>query len=118
VLVAYDKARNAPDSETRRRLLEQSLTPNAEVVDPTGGRSVGIDAMAERIGGFGVRFPGARVAITSGVDEHHDFARYAWTITAHDGRKLLDGIDVVERIDTGLIGRVIMCFDPLPPREQ
>jgi hypothetical protein len=44
-------------------------------------RSVGIDAIAERIGGFGARFPRAPVAITSGVDEHHGFARYAWTIT-------------------------------------
>jgi hypothetical protein len=118
VLVAYDKAWNAPDAETRRRLLEQSLMPNAELVDPGGGRFVGIDAIAERMGGFGARFSGARVAVTSGVDEHHGFARYAWTITGHDGRKLLDGVDVVERTDTGLIGRVIMFFGQLAPREQ
>jgi hypothetical protein len=116
VLLAYDDAWNAPDAETRRRLLERSLAPNAELVDPGGGRFVGIEAIAERIGGFGARFPGARVAITSGVDEHHGFARYTWTITGHDGRKLLDGMDVVERTETDLIARVIMFFGQSPPR--
>lgn len=119
VLAAYDEAWNARDTRTRRRLLEQSLIPNAELVDPTtAGRLTGIDAIAGRIEGLGERFPGARVAITSGVDEHHGFARYAWTIAGHDGRTILDGIDVVERTDIGLIRRVVMFFGPLPPRER
>jgi hypothetical protein len=115
-LFAYDEAWNAPDSPTRVRLLEQSLVPGAELIDPAGGRFIGIDDIAERIRGFGERFPGARVTITSGVDEHHGFARYAWTITDHDGRKLLEGLDVVERATAGLIKRVIMFFGELPPR--
>jgi hypothetical protein len=67
--------------------------------------------------GFGERFPGARVRITSGIDEHHGFARYAWTITDQNDRTILEGIDVVQRTDTGLISRVIMFFGPLPPAE-
>lgn len=117
VLVAYDEAWNARDLATRGRLLEQSLIPDAALVDPAGCFK-GIDAIAARMEGFGERFPGARVTITSGVDEHHGFARYAWTIGDHDGRTILEGIDVVERADSGLIRRVIMFFGPLPPREQ
>jgi len=41
--------------------------------------------------GFSDRFPGARVMITSGVDAHHSFARYAWRITVSDGSTLLEG---------------------------
>lgn len=118
VLVAYDEAWNARDSDTRRRCLERSLLPNAELVDPAAGRLSGITDIAGRIEGFTERFPGARVTITSGVDEHHGFARYAWTIADQDGRMILHGIDVVERADTGLISRVIMFFGPLPPPEQ
>jgi SnoaL-like domain len=118
VLLAYDEAWNAPDSQTRDRLLEQALTPTAELVDPGGGRFTGINAIAQRIEGFGKRFPTARVTITSGVDEHHGFARYLWAITDRDGRTILDGMDIVERSDTGLISRVIMFFGQLPPGDE
>jgi hypothetical protein len=87
-------------------------------VDPAAGRFRGIDEIARRVEGFGERFPGARVTITSGVDEHHGFARYAWTITDEDGRTILDGIDVVQRGDTGLLSLVIMFFGRLPPAEH
>lgn len=117
VLIAYDEAWNTSDATTRRRLLKQSLAPGGELVDPAGGRFAGIEAIAERIGGFGARFPGARVTITSGVDEHHGFARYAWTITDGEGRTILDGMDVVERSESGLLSRVIMFFGQLPPPE-
>jgi hypothetical protein len=118
VLVAYDNAWNARDSHARRPLLERSMLADAELVDPAGGRFAGIDEIAGRIDGFSERFPGARVRITSGVDEHHGFARYAWAITDPDGREILNGLDVVQRGDGGLIKRVIMFFGPLPPAAQ
>lgn len=118
VLAAYDEAWNARDPHERRRLLERSLLPDAELVDPSAGHFTGIDDIAGRLQGFGERFPGARVTITSGVDEHHGFARYAWTISDQDGTTILDGIDVVQRSDSGLISRVIMFFGPLPPAER
>lgn len=118
VLSAYDEAWNAADPTTRRRLLEQSLIPDAELVDPAAGRFTGLDAIAGRIDGFSERFPGARVTITSGVDEHHGFARYAWTITDRDGRAIGDGIDIVERSEAGRISRVITFFGALPPPDH
>ncbi len=116
VLQAYDAAWNEPDAARRRRLLERSLTDDAELVDPTG-RFKGRDAVQERITGFGDRFPGARVSITSGVDEHNGLARYAWTITAADGTTMLDGIDVVERAEDDR-RRVVMFFGPLPDASE
>jgi hypothetical protein len=35
VIAAYDEAWNATEPATRARLLERSLTPDAELVDPT-----------------------------------------------------------------------------------
>ena len=113
VLAAYDAAWNVPDAAERARQLERSLTEDAELVDPTG-RFQGREAIDDRIAGFSERFPGARVTITSGIDEHHGFARYAWTITAGDGSTILDGIDVVEREEDGRLRRVVRVFGALP----
>ena len=112
---AYDEAWNAPDDNMRRRLLEDALTADAELVDPTAGRFRGREAIHQRLAGFAARFPGASVGITSGVDEHNGFARYTWTITSADGKTILDGLDVLERADDGRIKRVTMFFGPLPP---
>jgi hypothetical protein len=114
VLRAYDAAWNEPDQEARSQLLERSLTEDAELIDPTTGRFEGRDAINERIAGFSERFPGARLTLTSGVDEHNGFARYAWAINAADGSLILEGIDVVERDDDKRLRRVVMFFGPLP----
>jgi hypothetical protein len=110
VLAAWDEAWAAPDAESRRRLVERALTADAELVDPVAGRFRGHDAIAERLSGFRERFPGAFLAITSGVDEHNGFARYTWAITGADGGTILDGMDVVERGDDGRLCRVVMFF--------
>ena len=117
VLRVYDAAWNEPDHAERAHLLARSLTEDAELVDPTG-RFRGRQAVNERIAGFSERFPGARVTITSGVDEHHGFARYAWSITRADGDRVLDGIDVVERGEDGRVRRVVMFFGPMPPATE
>jgi hypothetical protein len=113
VLESYDRAWNEPDDHERRRLLKTALTDSAELVDPRG-RFQGRDAIAERICGFRDRFPGARVDITSGVDEHNGFARYDWKIFGPDGAMILDGIDVCERADDGRLRRIVMFFGSLP----
>jgi ketosteroid isomerase-like protein len=114
VLRAYDAAWNESDQAARSQLLERSLTEDAELFDPTTGRFQGRDAINERIAGFSERFPGARLTLTSGVDEHNGFARYAWAIYAADGSLILEGIDVVERDDDNRLRRVVMFFGPLP----
>ena len=115
IIDAYDAAWNEADAAARVHQLERSLSDDAELIDPTGhyrGRA----AVADRIAGFGERFPGARVTITSGVDAHHGFARYSWRITGSDGSTLLEGIDVVEQSEHDeRLRRVVMFFGALPP---
>lgn len=117
MLAAYDAAWNEPDHAARAQLLAQALAEDAELVDPTSGRFTGRAAINERIAGFGERFPGARLTITSGVDEHNGYARYAWAIHAADRSLMLEGIDVVERDDDSRLRRVVMFFGPLPGAE-
>lgn len=114
-LDAYGDAWNAPDVGERRSLLDAALTEDCELIEPRG-RFAGRVAILERINGFADRFPGARVDITTEVDEHNGFARYGWTIVDRDGNRLLDGIDVAERAPEGTIQRVVMFFGPLEPR--
>ena len=57
VVEAYQRAWRAEGTE-QRRLLESSLTDDAELVQPNG-RSVGLDAVIQRIAGLHDRWPGA-----------------------------------------------------------
>lgn len=115
VIASYDGAWNASDVDERRRLLEAALTDDCDLVEPRG-RFRGRQAILERINGFSDRFPGARVDITTKVDEHNGFARYGWRVVDRGGNLLLEGIDVVERADDGRLRTVVMFFGELHSR--
>ena len=107
----YWRAWSAAGAE-QRRLLESSLTEDAELVQPNG-RSVGRDAILQRIAGLGQRWPGAHVEITSGTDEHHGFVRYSWELRSAQS-VVLDGFDVAELAADGRLRRVVQFFGPMP----
>ncbi|HEV3402397.1 MAG TPA: hypothetical protein VG078_11300 [Acidimicrobiales bacterium] len=115
VIESYDRAWNASGADERRHHLEAALTDDCELVEPRG-RFVGRQAIFERITGFSDRFPGARVDITTDVDEHNGFGRYGWKIVGADGKLLLEGTDVVERADNGKLRKVVMFFGALETR--
>ena len=116
VVAAYVAAWNEANPTERRRLLEHSVAEDGVLIEPRGSFE-GREAVLERIAGFPERLPGARVLVTSGVDEHHGFARYAWTVLRADGSTLHDGIDFAELGSDGRLRRVIMFFGPLPSTE-
>ena len=84
------------------------------MVEPRG-RFRGRQAVLDRINGFAARFPGAKVDITTNVDEHNGFARYGWRIVDEEGKAVLEGVDVVERGLDGRLQKVVMFFGPLEP---
>lgn len=112
VIAAYDRAWNEPDRAAQRRLIDSAFTDDAELIEPRG-RFVGRDAISERLAGFQERFPGGRVDITTGIDEHHGFARYGWALRGADGALLLEGIDVCDLAADGRLQRVVMFFGAL-----
>jgi hypothetical protein len=96
IIARYAEAWNTPDAARRSELLEEALSVDCELIEPRGSFN-GRDSIIERIEGFSARFPGARVDLTTNVDEHNGFTRYGWRIVDRHGEALLDGIDVVER---------------------
>lgn len=111
VVTAYQRSWSAEGAE-RLALLELSLTEDAELVQPNG-RSLGRDSVAQRIAGLSDRWPGAHVEITSGVDEHHGFVRYGWTLRNADS-VILTGFDAGELAADGRLRRIVQFFGPMP----
>jgi hypothetical protein len=114
VLVAYFAAWNETDSGERTRLLQQSLSDHAELVDPLG-RWQGIDGISERIAQYHASAPGTEVVPGSGVDSHNDVERYAWKIVDPAGNEIMQGLDVTERDGAGRLHHITMFHGPLPP---
>jgi hypothetical protein len=113
ILIDYFAAWNETDAGERRRLLRQSLSDGAELVDPLG-RWHGAEGVSERIARYHATAPGTKVVPGSGVDSHNNVERYAWRIVDVTGNDVIEGLDVTERDDTGRLHRITMFHGPLP----
>ena len=110
----YLAAYGEPDPDRRRRLISECWAPDGVLTDPpldAAGHD-GIDAMSAAVQ---EQFPGSTFRRTSGLDEHHDRARYGWDLVAGDGSVTLSGTDVA-RVEGGRLTEVTGFFGPLPER--
>ena len=103
------------DEDRRRALIDQVWDERGAYLASTTDLLVGREALAVRIGWFQQRFPGNRIVMTSGVDGHHDRMRYSWAWLDGEGKLILEGLDVGEISDAGLLTRITEYFGPLPP---
>ena len=104
---------NEHDPSKLRQLVEASLTEDVAFTDPHY-QIVGIDAFIEQVSEVRAREVQAKLMPTSGVDMHHDRARYSWVLLRPDGTRL-DGFDAVELdLHQGKIRRIDGFFGPLP----
>ena len=113
VVAAYAAAWNEPDGAARRRALEKAWADAGVYSDPTA-RVEGRDALVEHIAGFHAQMPGARIVLTSGVDEHHGAIRFTWALRAADGTTVTEGVDFGELADDGRLRRITGFFGPPP----
>lgn len=114
LITAYFDAWNETDTDARRRLLQQSLTEDVELVDPNG-RWQGIAGVDKRITDYQATAPGTVIVPASGVDGHNDVIRYAWKCVDSGGQTVVDGIDVVDRRDDGRLKRIVLFHGLQPP---
>jgi hypothetical protein len=109
----YLDAYGEPDASRRAELIERAWAADGHLIDPpldAKGPSA-IDAMATAVQG---QFPGHSFRRSTGVDAHHNFARYGWQLVAADGSVTLAGTDVVEVGDDGKLLRVTGFFGEPP----
>lgn len=112
----YLDAYGEPDAMRRTDLVNQVWAEDGHLIDPPldGSGRAGISEMAAAVQSH---YPGHTFRRTSGIDEHHSFARYEWELVAPDGTTALTGLDVAEIGDDGLIRRVVGFLGPIPSRE-
>jgi hypothetical protein len=112
----YMDAYSEPDPALRAQLVAKTFAPDAELIDPPidGKGHAGI---TEMMGGVLGHYPDHRFRRTTGIDAHHNVARYGWELVDSAGTVALDGTDVAEFDDGGAISRVLGFLGELPPRE-
>jgi hypothetical protein len=76
--------------------------------------STGIRAFAELITRLAEEYPGYLPFHTSGLDVHHDAARYSWAMRDRRGQTALVGLEIVRFTPEGQL-TAIMSFFGQPP---
>ena len=109
----YGASWGETDTAARQKLLDDAWAETGVYCDPTG-QADGRAALVEHIGGFQEQFPGHRIDLTSGVEEHHGWFRFGWSMKAPDGTSVIDGFDVGQLADDGRIQRIVGFFGPFP----
>lgn len=104
---------NEADPKKIRSHLDKALSKDVEFVDPNYAIE-GVAKFTKMVKDFRKQYPGARCVRTSGIDMHHDRARYSWTVII-DEKTRIDGFDAVQvSRKSGKIKRVDGFFGPLP----
>lgn len=91
-VTTYAAAWAEADEDKRRALLEECWAPDGLYLDPSA-RAEGREALARHIGGFRQTFADHRIEMTSGVDAHDGYLRFAWKMIGPDGGELMEGVD-------------------------
>ena len=113
----YLDAYAEPDAARRNRLVEKVWAADGELLDPPidGSGRAGISALADVVN---THYPAHTFHRTSGIDAHHQVARYAWELRGPDGTVAVSGVDVAEVDDHGQLVRVVGFFGDLPALED
>jgi len=119
VVLAYIEAWSTPDAAVRRELLDMSLADDASYTDPAYGVR-GKEELADLIGrslsgeAYDGAGAGARIPISSGVDQHHGMFRFSWVLVDPQERPIMEGMDVVELAADGRLQRITGFFGAFP----
>src|ERR687895_2598633 len=108
VVLAYIEAWSTPDTATRLELLDMRLADDGTYTDPAyevRGKEELADLIGRSLSGeaYNGAGAGARIPISSGVDQHHGMFRFSWVmIDPQEQQILLEGMDFVELAADGL----------------
>ena len=104
---------NEEDPAARASLIEQAWAADGSYRDPLLAAD-GHAALSEMVATVHGHYPGHRFRRTSGVDAHHDVARFGWSLgDPADGAVTVAGIDVAELGADGKLRRITGFFGDL-----
>ncbi len=106
---------NETDGQARRAAVADVWADDAQYVDPLA-EVTGHDQISELIGAVQQQVPGHVFRLSdTGVDAHHNVARFSWELVpATGGESLAVGFDVAEIEEDGRIARVLGFLDKAP----
>jgi hypothetical protein len=110
---AYIAAWNEQDEGKRLALLDKCWADGATYTDPMSDVS-GRDGLIALIDQFHQQMPGAGIAITSGIDEHHGRIRFGWKVT--NAPQQMEGIDVGRLTGDGRLESIVGFWGSPPPQ--
>ena len=111
VLQDYCAAWSTSDQATRAVLLERAWAEDGVYCDPSA-RVEGRAALDAHIGGMHAKLPGTRIALSTGVSQHHGCLYFGWQMITAEGEVRINGVDFAELADDGRIARVTGFFGP------
>src|SRR5215204_3588023 len=96
VVLAYIEAWSTPDAALRRELLDMSVANDGSYTDPVyevWGKEELADLIDRALSGeaYDGAGAGARIPISSGVDQHHGMFRFSWVMVDPQQRPILEG---------------------------
>lgn len=112
-ITLYCKAWGKSDYELRRSMLDSIMESSARYTDPKVD-FISVAELSNYIGQVHSKWPGAKIVRTSGVDVHHNVARFAWQFVLADGTVAVEGLDFVE-FSTKKISRITGFFGSMQP---
>jgi hypothetical protein len=104
---------NETDPDRRRSLVAQTVTDDADYVDPVMD-GAGVDGISAMIGAAQAQFPGHRFALVSGPEAHHDRARFTWSLAADGGAPVAIGVDFVNLAGDGRMRSITGFLEAAP----
>lgn len=108
----YLAAFNATDARQRRDLASRAFAEPATYVDPLVD-TAGIDGISEFVSGVQAHYPDHTFRLATGVDVHHDRARFEWELVAPAGDVVVRGLDVAEVAPDGRLRAITGFLGPL-----
>lgn len=109
----YLAAWNAVDPDVRRDAIAAAFAPDVRYVDPLADVT-GHTALDALIAGAQERFAGWVFAAVGESEEHHDIARFAWSLGPAGAEAPILGSDVVRFAPDGRIAEVHGFLDRTP----
>ena len=102
---------NETDPDRRRELVAQTVSGDADYVDPVMEGS-GVDGITTMIGAAQTQFPGHRFTLVAGPEAHHDRVRFTWSLAADGDAPVAIGVDFVRLADDGRMGSITGFLEP------